>query len=60
MSSHIMPPHDPDCRSGFFVDGEASERNDVCTAVAALKRAGEQFGEVLLAYSTVDMFDSGI
>lgn len=32
-------------RSGFFVDGDAPQRDEVCAAVAALKRAAEQFGE---------------
>lgn len=32
-------------RSGFFVDGESPQRGEVCAAVAALKRAAEQFGE---------------
>ncbi|CAM9296233.1 unnamed protein product [Laminaria digitata] len=31
--------------SGFFVDGESPQRGEVCAAVAALKRAAEQFGE---------------
>lgn len=32
-------------RSGFFVDGESPQRGEVCAAVAALKRAAEQFGK---------------
>lgn len=30
------------------MDGEASQRDEVCAAVAALKRAAEQFGELLV------------
>ena len=32
-------------RSGFYVDGQEAQRDEVCAAVAALKRAAEQFGE---------------
>eukprot|EP00752_Nemacystus_decipiens_P003744 g3449.t1 len=33
--------------SGFFVDGDAPQRDEVCAAVAALKRAAEQFAKTL-------------
>ncbi|CAM9902419.1 unnamed protein product [Discosporangium mesarthrocarpum] len=33
--------------SGYFVDEEGPERAEVCTAVAALKRAAEQFAATL-------------
>ncbi|CAM9624572.1 unnamed protein product, partial [Ectocarpus sp. 8 AP-2014] len=33
--------------SGFFVDGDAPQRDEVCAAVAALKRAAEQFAATL-------------
>lgn len=49
LSVHDLHQPKRPFRSGFFVDGEVSQRDEVCAAVAALKRAAEQFGE-LFAY----------
>lgn len=51
---------DPDliCRSGFFVDGDAPQRDEVCVAVAALKKAAEQFGEGILLLQLEEIADS--